>query len=192
MIKETSSLGLPRVINYEDIVAEYGLSDDNELGKAFISANHLILVNHLFAELTLANNSEKEIFKLSLAERFLREEIYKMQESASLRRAKSILANNLISRFFTRKENRLDNIYRAKEIIDIEKDKLTKYFSPRAKKRAHIIDLAANDLFPVYQLSDYEKKRLEKDSVIGEIPLAEWSLSWQKKLDSTIDSFFRV
>lgn len=187
MTKEISSLGLPRVIDYEDIVLEHGLSSDNEFGKAIISANHLILVNHLFAEFTLANIEEREIFKLSLAERFLREEIYKMQEIAFSKHAKSMLINNPIARFFSRPDKRLDNIYRAKEIIDIEKEKITKYYSPRAKKRAHVINLAANDLFPVYQLSNHEGKRLKRDSVIGEIPLVEWSLSWQEKLNSVTD-----
>jgi hypothetical protein len=185
MTKETSSLGLPRLTNYDQIAKEHGLRPSSELSRAFLSAYDLILENHLFAELLLDNVKEKEIFKLEIAERFLREELYVMENKKASRGLRGLRSKAI--QVFGRAEKKRDEIYQAKEIIEAEKDKITKDMSEKDKKRAHVIGLAANDLFPVYQLSNGQSLRLKGDTIIGDIPLLEWSLSWQEKLRSITD-----
>ena len=78
------------------------------------------------------------------------------------------------------KNNKLENLYKSKDIICSAKEGLTRYFSPHAKKKAHMLDLAVNDLFARAQT--IHGRVLVPETILDDYIITNWANAWYENI----------
>lgn len=150
-----------------------------EVLRACEQAKTLILNNELYDKLGLRFAEDVRVFELSIEERLLRNEIIRVSDKISSLSNKGILG--FVNReIIKHHKKRIENLYKAKEIIYLQKEDIVRTFSPKAKERAHYIDLAANSLFGKAQ--EIHKTPLMPETILDNWIVDDWALSWEEKI----------
>lgn len=162
-----------------EIATPTRMSLPKEVKKVSEDAKLFISNNDIHRRLEIRSDSDILVFNLSFEERLLREEIIKVANKASnfnSRRIPTIIKKELEKN----KNNKLEKLYKSKDIISSAKEGLTRYFSPRDKKKAHMLDLAANDLFARAQT--IHGRVLIPETILDDYIIINWANAWHENI----------
>lgn len=166
----------------ESLVTELHINTPKKLPKEVIrartQAENLIDNNELYRKLGLISGEDKRIFELSVEERLIRNEIIAFSNKIPN------LSNRGILGFINRKiikqyERKIERLYKAKEIVTLEKENITNDFHPKKKIHAHNIELAANDIFREAQ--EIHRNPLIPETILDDWIIDRWTFAWKNK-----------
>lgn len=178
--------------SYIEIAADNpSIRTNREFGDALADAWSIIGVNELFDVLPLESETERQVFMLGLADRFLREKDYFIRNRKKPSTPAEFFRKQGEEIFYGPDDVQIRRIYEAFDVLHTERDLLTKDADQRSLDRAHAIWLAASHLFPAFQQSNPFGKRLQREFPIPGDTLVKWSIGWQNKL-AGIDQNYAV
>lgn len=169
--------------SYREIAADNpSIRANREFGNAWADAGSIIWVNELFDVLSLESETERHIFQLGLADRFLREKAYLIRSPRKPLNPTQLIRKQRERLFLGSDDDQIKRIYEAFEVLHRERDLSLKDASPRSLDRANTIWLCASQLFPAYQGSNPFGRRLEGEFPISGDVLIKWAASWENRL----------
>lgn len=150
-----------------------------EVLRAREQAKTLISNNELHRKLGLKSKDEIKIFDLSVEERLLRNEIVKVSGKISNLSSKGIF-HFINKEIIKHHKKHIENLYKAKEVVYLQKEEIVRFLSSDGKEHAYNIDLAANGLFRVAQ--EIHKNALIPETILDDWIIDDWAHAWREKL----------
>lgn len=150
-----------------------------EVKKVSEDAKLFISNNDLHRRLQIRNDSDILVFNLSFEERLLREEIIKVAyKTANLNKSRIPL---IIKKELEKKNNnKLERLYKSKEILSSAKEGLINNLPLGFKNKAHMLELAANDLFA--RVQTIHGRVLMPETILDDYIIINWANAWQENI----------
>lgn len=172
----------------EILVSELPVRPSNKESKEVLRARRqaqtLVDNNELHRKLGLVTDDDIKIFDLSIEERLIRNEIINVSNKiigVNVTGVFGLINKEIVKRFEKQKER----LYKAKEYISLEKEGITKFYTPGGKLHAHNIDLAANGIFR--QAQEVHRNMLIPETILDDWIVDGWASLWREKVHEDLN-----
>lgn len=158
--------------------------EPKEVLQARRQAQTLVDNNELHRKLGLVTDDDIKIFDLSIEERLIRNEIINVSNKiigVNVTGVFGLINKEIVKRFEKQKER----LYKAKEYISLEKEGITKFYTPGGKLHAHNIDLAANGIFR--QAQEVHRNMLIPETILDDWIVDGWASLWREKVHEDLN-----
>lgn len=171
-------------ISVSELPASPSNKEPKEVLRARRQARILVDNNELHRKLGLVTDDDMRIFDLSVEERLIRNEIINVSNKIvgiNVTGVFGLINKEIVKRFEKQKER----LYKAKEYISLEKEGITKFYTPEGKLHAHNIDLAANGIFK--QAQEVHRNMLIPETILDDWIVDGWARLWREKVHEELN-----